>query len=504
MSISRVATGIEGFDRLVDGGFPSGDTILLIGNPGTGKTIFSAQFLLHGLTKHEPGIYVSFSENRETFLRNMASVGLDFATYEKEDEFSLVDLMAVREMGVDGILTTMLEEMSRVQAKRLVIDSFTAIAHSLPGKADARMLLHAAISKISKLKGVTTLVISERPFGAEFGREPEEFVADGVVALQYTNERGRLRRKLQIVKMRGTDTNQTQIAYAIGKRGLIFFARSQHDIVEDAFTEKLPTGIEGIDKMLDGGFFKGSATVISGYSGTGKTTIALTFIYEGAKRNQRGLFVSFEEPSKQLLRQTKVYGWDLDSLIKKNLVKIVDFFPEEHEIDELLLRLRTLVDDFKPERVVIDSMSALDKILPDSEFLGSIRTIISYLKARGITVILTAATPSNLDSQESGTSAIVDNILSLRNVEIEGSLRKALIIFKARSSAHDKGLREFEITASGAKIGSTLSNFEGITAGVARRISKTVGAAIDKINELFPENSTKGTDEDRKPVRTQS
>jgi len=504
LTISRVSTGIEGFDPLVEGGFPRGDTILLIGNPGTGKTIFSAQFLLHGLTKHEPGIYVSFSENRETFLRNMASVGLDFSKYEKEGRFSLVDLMAVREMGVDDILTTIFEEMSRVQAKRLVIDSFTAIANALPGKADARMLLHSAISKISKLEGVTTLVISERPFGAEFGREPEEFVADGVVALQYTSERGRLRRKLQIVKMRGTDTNQAQIAYAIGKRGLFFFGPSQLDIVEDAFTEKLASGIQGIDKMLDGGFFKGSSTLISGYSGTGKTTIALTFIYEGAKRNQRGLFVSFEEPSKQLLRQANVYGWELDSLIKKNLVKIEGFFPEEHEIDELLLRLRTLVDEFKPERVVIDSMSALEKTLPDSEFLGSIKKIISYLKARGITVILTAATPSNSDFQETGSSTIVDNILSLRNVEIEGSLRKALIIFKARSSAHDKGLREFEITANGAKIGSTLSNFEGITAGVARRISKSVGAAIDKIDELFPADPANGADENRKPVRTQS
>ena len=501
MGSSRVSTGIEGFDRLVEGGFPRGDTILLIGNPGTGKTGFSAQFLYKGLVEGECGIYVSFSEGREAFFRNMNSIGLDFAKYEKEGKFRLVDVMGVGHQGIEEILTTILEEVSSLGAKRLVIDSFTAITQALPGKADSRMILHTSLGKISRLKGVTVLVISERPFGVEFGHEPEEFVADGVVALRYLNERGRLRRRLQIIKMRGTNVVQTEQAYAIGNKGITILSPSGFEIPEEASTERLTTGIGGLDEMLHGGLFRGSSTLISGYPGTGKSTFALSFIYEGARRNQRGLFISFEEPVKQLLRQASIYGWDLERSVRDHLVVVKSFYPEDHEPDELQLQLRNLVTEFKPERIVLDSISALERILVDFEFLSFVKGIVASLKATGITVVLTSATSANSETQEAGTSTIVDNIVSLRNVEIEGSLRKSVIVFKARSSPHDKGLREFEITSEGVKVGLPLSNFEGITSGVARRISHSVGEAIEKIDEIFPDDQQGDTGGEKK-VRT--
>jgi len=185
LMIERVPTGIHGLDPLIEGGFPKGSLILVAGNPGTGKTSFSAQFLYYGAAEYgENGIYVSLAEGREAFMKNMDSFGLDFEKLEREGKVKVLDLVTVKEEGVSTILERILSEIHELKAKRLVIDSFTAIAHAFNEKIDARIILHTILGKMVRQTGCTTLLVIEVPKGEErMGLGIEEFVADGIFLL---------------------------------------------------------------------------------------------------------------------------------------------------------------------------------------------------------------------------------------------------------------------------------------------------------------------------------
>ncbi len=302
-SHDRVSTGIEGFDSLIEEGFPRGSLVLLAGDAGSGKTILASQYLYHGAELGEPGIYVSFAENRENFFNNMKRLGMDFEKYEREGKFRFLDLITVSDKGVQPILTSILADLNALEAKRLVIDSFSALAQAFKEAIDARIVLHTILGKMIRQAGCTTLMIVEKHRGEErLGMGTEEFVADGVVLLDLSTDKGFLKRRLQITKMRGTRISKEGVSYGIDDHGIKMYSAGKIKPVEKAFTERISTGIKGLDEMLGGGLLKGSATMIVGASGTGKTTTALHFIAQGAKQNEIGLLVSFEEPVVRLMQ----------------------------------------------------------------------------------------------------------------------------------------------------------------------------------------------------------
>jgi len=463
----RAPTGIEKFDDLIEGGFLRGDTILVIGNPGTGKTIFSAEFLYHGLENGEAGIYVSFSENEAAFKRNMARMGMDFDRYQRSGKFSFMEMLEVKEGAVEEVLLAVLGEILTLKARRLVIDSFSALAQAFASKIEARAALHTILGKLPQQHGVTTLVLSESPFGENFGKNMEEFVADGVVALTYSNERGRLRRRAQIVKLRGTRVNQSQLGYAIGDRGIALYGPPSLDISGEAFKDRIKVGIDGLDRMLSGGVYRGSSTLVTGYAGTGKTTLALHFINEGANRGEKGLYITLEEPKKQLLRQITMYGWTT-SLWTDGPGRIESLTADQLAIDELFMRITDLIERIKPQRIVLDSISFIEKFFPPLEYLEFVTAFISYCKKIGTTLLLVSSSPYE-QGREGDSSTLIDNVVSLRNVEIESRLKRSLVIFKARGQSHDRDIREFDISSTGMIVKERFIGLEQLLGGAPSR-----------------------------------
>jgi circadian clock protein KaiC len=449
-SEGRAPTGIAKFDELIEGGFLRGDNVLVIGNPGTGKTIFSAQFLYHGLEKGEPGIYVSFAESRDAFKRNMARMSMDFDRHERVGKFSFMEMIEVKERAVEELLLSVLEEISKVKARRLVIDSFSALAQAFASRIDARAALHTILGKIPRQYGVTSLVLSESPYRESFGKNAEEFVPDGVVALTHWNERGKLRRRVQIMKMRGTRVNQTSFGYALGNNGIVLYGPLSLEIGGGSFKERVKTGIDGLDRMLSGGVFRGSSTLVTGNAGTGKTTLALHFINEGAKTGEKGLYITFEEPREQLMRQAELFGWAL-SLWGKGPAKIEALLPDQYAIDELFLKLVELIDSVGPQRIVLDSINPLEKFFSPLDYLEFVTRFIFFCKKIGSTMFLISSS-SREQVDEGGSATLVDNIVSLRNVEIESRLKRSLVILKARGQSHDRDIREFEISSTGIAV----------------------------------------------------
>ena len=433
----RVPTGIKGFDILIEGGIPKGYSVLLGGNPGSGKTIFAAQYLYHGLSKFgEPGIYVSFAEDRGAFLKNMKRMGMDFEKYEQEGKFKYMDLVTVKEKGVDDVLERVFAEISALKAKRLVIDSFSALSQAFPEKIEIRVALHTVLGKITRKSGVTTLLISEIPLGSKLlGEGMEEFVADGVIVLSQCAERGFLARKLQVIKMRGTKTLRIELRYDIGQDGLSVYPLPKISTIKKVFADKTSTGIKGLDMMLKGGLFKGSLTLLTGPSGTGKTTAALHFIVQGAKQNELCLYIALEEPMQQLIKQAETFDLPIKEFIDKKVVRIISLYPEPCNFQDTILQVRSLLEEHRPSRVVIDALTSIQRLMPEHEYVRYMKSLASYLKANAVTSLFISISDAITPVTETGMSTIVDNIISLRHVEIDSALKRSLIVLKARARA---------------------------------------------------------------------
>lgn len=217
----RVATGMQRLDELIEGGLPRASMTILAGSPGSGKTIASAQFLYHGATEcGEKGIYVSFSERKNVFMKNMQRFGLDFAELEKNSKFKFLDFATTRETGISSILNVLLKEAFSIKAERLVVDSFSAMALAFENRIDARVVLHA-FEKLMRQADCTTLLLVEVPTGSSnLGLGFEEFVADGLILFETIEDEVGIKKRAIIRKMRGTDHNQNYSNIVISDQGI--------------------------------------------------------------------------------------------------------------------------------------------------------------------------------------------------------------------------------------------------------------------------------------------
>ncbi|RLI06032.1 hypothetical protein DRO26_00455 [Candidatus Bathyarchaeota archaeon] len=220
--LKRIPTGIPGLDSLIQGGFVKGSLILVAGSPGSGKTTLASQFLHYGATKHnENGLYVSFVENRKSFLENMVGFGFDFESLEKSGRFKFLDLVTIREEGILTTLETIVGEIHSFRAERLVIDSFTAMAQAFKNDIDVRIILHTILGRITREMDCTTLLLAETPIGKQrIGLSIEEFVADGIIILETIIDGLEIKRRVIIRKMRGTEHSLKYHNLMISKNGV--------------------------------------------------------------------------------------------------------------------------------------------------------------------------------------------------------------------------------------------------------------------------------------------
>jgi KaiC/GvpD/RAD55 family RecA-like ATPase len=269
--IDRLPTGIDGLDPLIGGGFPRGSLILLDGEPGTGKTIFASRFLCHGATEHdENGIYVSFLEGKKTLIENLSGFcDQDYAKLDKEGKFRILDLVTTKEEGISVSLESILDEVHTLKAKRLVIDSFSAMAQAFKEPIDSRIVLHTILSRMVRHAGCTTLLIVENPIGAKgLGLGIEEFVADGVITLRRRKIDGRLARRIEITKLRGTRIESPSHPFTLEGGPHVIPPFSHESLGQLNQLEHIPdyeghfsTGNKSLDRIL-GGYPKGSLVLL--------------------------------------------------------------------------------------------------------------------------------------------------------------------------------------------------------------------------------------------------
>ncbi|WP_324736376.1 ATPase domain-containing protein [Thermococcus sp. SY098] len=448
-------TGIEFFDEtIIREGFPEGSLIIVAGEPGTGKTIFTSTIIHNGLEKFgEKGMYISLSETKEDFYDEMKRLGMDFEKYEKSGLFRFMDLVTVTPDVIEKEIELIMKEILSFRPKRIVIDSITALTQLL-GTEKTRIFLHTTLGRFIKSFGAVAFLIAEKPLGKEtIGHGVEEFVVDGVIVLKYISLGEVRRRVMEIPKMRKRSIEKSQYEYVITDRGIEFLAIP--DLIrgeEDASEEKVSTGIKELDAILDGGVYRGSITLIVGMTGTGKTTFGLHFAIANALQGRKAIYISFEESVGQLKRAARRYGMPVDEVLDKTL-KMFSWVPEAKTPVHTFLKIREIIDEHMPEVLVIDSLTSLREHMNEIELEKMLRYLSLIIKQHKVATYITLNAETDFETVPfTKASTLSDNIIGLKYVIKNELIERRLAVIKARGSNHSRKIHKYDITDKGVMI----------------------------------------------------
>jgi circadian clock protein KaiC len=476
-------TGITELDRMLGGGIPKGSVLLLAGSSGSGKTIFALKWLFEGVRAGEKGIYMTLTEPLFRSLKNLECMSFFDREAVEQERLKIIDL---RETGAGldpkSVLAYVEEEVRSTGARRLCVDSVTAIAYNLDDKSVIRKFIFDLGKTLATL-GCTTILTSEVAAPGRYSMyDVEEFISDAIIRLDQVSSGGEMHRVMQVVKVRGRPYESEEILFKITGEGDVVYPRMRVPLKYSSTEERISTGNPTLDGMLTGGVFRGSTTLVAGATGTGKSLLSLRFILEGLKLGERCLFASFEESREQILRNGRTFGWDLEGYERNGLLMLRCRYPKEKYLEEHLSDIRAIIEGNRAERCAIDSLTSISHSFPKDEFGEFAKTLNGYLKSRDVTTFFTSATSTLTGSaalSEGELSTMTDNIIMLRHIEMDGQLRLVLNIIKARGSAHSKDLRVYDITADGLAIGQPLSGYEGVTTGVSRKVSSTAEERLE-------------------------
>ena len=476
-SLAKARTGIGGLDEITLGGLPRGRPTLVCGGAGCGKTLFAMEFLLRGAQQFgEPGVFISFEESEKDLTENVRSLGFDLDELIADGKLAVdyvhVDPQEIHETGeydLEGLFLRLGHAVDSVGAKRVVLDTI----ETLFGGFNNPALLRAELRRLFrwlKDKGVTAIVTGERGEGSLTRQGLEEYVSDCVILLDHRVHDQVSTRRLRIVKYRGTTHGTNEYPFLIDEQGISVLPVTEMGLDHPASTERVSSGIERLDAMLGGGYYRGSSILVSGTAGSGKTTLAASFANATCERGERCLYLAFEESRAQLARNMKSVGLDLDRWLKKGLLKFEASRPQLYGLEMHLAHIHKLVKTFDPHVVVMDPVSNFTSSGTVSDSHAMLMRLIDFLKARGTTAMLLSLTSggSALESTEVGISSIIDTWLLMRDIELGGERNRGLYVLKSRGMAHSNQIREFVITPRGIDLLDVYVGPEGVLTGSMR------------------------------------
>jgi circadian clock protein KaiC len=470
--LERISTGVPGLDSLIEGGIPKGSTLMVVGRSGSGKTILCSHFLYDGLTaKEEKGLYISFSESKAQFYANVKTLGMDFDKFERQTKFAFLDFASLTKDGIQDALEEILATIRTINPKRVILDSFSAISLAFEHQTEARTTIHVLLGKILRSEGITSIIVMEIPYGEEnMGSGIEESVVDGIIRLDH-REDNVLPIILRVFKMRGTSINREPHVCTISKNGMILYPKQGLRLTYAVSEERIFSGIPGLDERIGNGFIRGTTTAIIGTSGTGKSTFAFQYIAEGVKKGEPGVFYSLEENADGIRMMAKGYGYNITELENNGLAILLGSVEDDNP-DALIANLAAEIKRTKAKRLVIDSLSAFESKYKNDMYIIA-RRLISLVQEHQLTAVITILTTqkSGFELSGLGLTSLLQNIILLRFVEIQGRMKRILAVLKMRGTEHDESILEFRISSeNGARIvGAIDKDYMGIFTGVARR-----------------------------------
>ena len=487
--LSKSPTGIAGLDEITGGGFPHGRPTLITGGAGCGKTLLGMEFLVHGAMRFdEPGVFMAFEETAKDLTENVASLGYDLNKLTAQRKLVIDHVRIERseieqsgEFDLEGLFIRLGHAIDSIGAKRVVLDTMEALFAGLPNPALLRGEFHRLFRWL-KDRGVTAVITAER------GSEPlaltrnglEEFVSDCVIALDHRVVDMVSCRRLRIVKYRGSTHGTNEYPFLIEQTGFSVLPITALGLKHLVSTERIPTGVAGLDDMLGGkGFFRASSVLVSGTAGTGKSSLSAHFTHASCARGERVLYFAFEESGPQIVRNMRSIGIDLGHWIEDGLLKIHASRPTLSGLEMHLATMMHEIAHFKPAVVIVDPINSFVTVGNETEVKLMLLRVVDALKAKNITGFFTSLTSGTEAKEQTdiGISSLIDTWLLVRDIEAGGERNRGLYVLKSRGMRHSNQIREFSLTNLGIVLREAYVGPLGVLTGSARLAQEAQEAA---------------------------
>ena len=475
-SLPRALVGITGLDDILGGGLTKDRLYLVEGTPGTGKTTLSLQFLLEGVRKGEPGLYITLSESAEELRAVAATHGWtldDMAIFELVGDMGLdpdseQTVLHPSEVELGETTREVMRQVEELRPSRVVFDSLSEMRLLAQSPLRYRRQI-LALKQFFSSRQCTVLMLDDRT------ADPTDLqlhsIAHGVISLEQTpRDFGAERRRLRVVKMRGLKFRGGFHDFVLDTGGLSVFPRlvaAEHHT--DFKPDPVTTGSAELDRLLGGGLVPGTNVLLNGPSGVGKTTTAVRCVLAALERGERATYYLFDEGLATFLARAHALGMDLEAYKANGQLRVQQVDPAELSPGEFAHRVRAAVADHGSTFIVVDSLNAYLKAMPGENFLLlQMHEMLSYLNQLGVKTLLILGQHGVLGDTrvDVDLSYLSDAIVLFRFFEAQGEVRTAVSVVKSRTSAHERSIRELKLSASGLQVGAALSDFEGVLGGL--------------------------------------
>jgi len=458
--LPKALTGINGLDEVTGGGLPRGRPTLICGPAGCGKTMLAMEFLVRGSTDYgEPGVFLAFEETADDLVANVASMGFDLAQLQA-DGLLVLDHVTIApgeveqtgEWDLEALFVRLGYAIDSVGAQRVVIDTVETLFGAFRDGVTLRSELRRLFGWL-KDRGVTAVITGERGDGTLTRHGIEEYISDCVIVLDHRVKEQTSTRRLRILKYRGSLHGTNEYPFIIADTGISVLPIASLGLQHHVSTRRLLTGVAGLDEMLGGaGVYEGSTVLISGATGTGKSTMAAQFCLAACRRGERVLYFAFEESEAQITRNMGSVGLDLAPWVAAGLLQFRCVRPSLLGLEAHLVAMQRLVNDVDPSVVVMDPISDL---LGDSldEVSAMLTRQVGFLKSKGITALFTSLkSETGLQEADQQIESLIDTWVLVKAIEGNGERNRALYVLKSRGMPHSNKIRQFFITDHGIEL----------------------------------------------------
>jgi len=483
-ALRKAPTGVTGFDGITRGGLPRGRTTLLGGGPGSGKTIFALQFLAHGARScGEPGILVAFEETPKRITENAAEFGWGIPELQRKGKLWFLgaqpqpDQVQAGDFDLGGMLATLEMQVRKMGARRIVFDALDIVLSLLPDIASQRREIHRLHEWLlaRQLTGIITLRADFDESNLEIQRLFwfMQFMVDCAIILNHGVELGVSQRSLRVQKYRGSGFDEDESPFVIGRRGLeIATAQAPGRREARGSSERVSSGIERLDSMLDGGYFRGASVLITGSSGTAKTTLSGAFAQAACARGERTMFVSFDSDCREVIRNLASVGIKLEPYVRSGLLLMVSARAISGSAETYLARIKSVATEHGARCLVIDPVSTWSITGNELTVNGVAERLIDWSKSDAVTVLCTKLLDDGAGPLE-GTSPLqisrmADTWIHVNYMARAGERNRGLSIIKSRGSAHSNQVRELVISGAGVTLADAYTAAGEVLMGTLR------------------------------------
>lgn len=450
------STGIRGLDEILGGGVSVPSTLLLAGNPGSGRTTLGIQSLCEAARNGENVLYICIGTKSEHSIRE------ELSTYSFFQDTVNIHTFSISSVERDPL--TMLVELGNIvvslKPERILIDPVTPIGFGFP-EAERRRFMYSLNSAISEWNSIVYLTgtMTEQALCTAVVSD----IADGIIYLSQEIYRRGSKRTIKILKMNNSSYYEGEHSFDISDRGIRIYPRiSSRNSDDSPVVGRIDTGISRLNELIRGGLFEHSSTLIAGNTGTGKTLFGLYFIIQGARNGEPGIISSFEENPTELRRYAAGFGLGLEQFEREGLIQIIYTAPSEISSCRHSTVLKESIEKMGAKRLTIDDISGYDYVFEDPVAKREhIANLIGLFKSMGVTSMFISgnrAAGSNVLATEIPVSSLVDTLILLKHVEIDTEIRKTMSILKMHGSDHEKHLVSYDINSEGISIGKFLKD----------------------------------------------